>query len=116
MQPAYPGTLRQVARNVFNIVSSSCMYPPPHILDASAPHTQVFMIDPVTPDGKEMVEYIKLFLDHNVPARLGVLLLPSNDEGVSLSRGFAQLVKDKSPRDAFKWFNKVSKQRKMYMQ
>ncbi len=69
------------------------------------------MIDPVTPDGKDMVEYIKLFLDHNVPARLGVLLLPSNDEGVSLSQGFVQLVRDKSPRDAFKWFNKVSKPR-----
>ncbi len=66
------------------------------------------MLDPMTSDGKDMVEYIKLFLDHKVPARLGLLLLPSNEEGVTISRGFDQLVRDKAPRDAFKWLHKVS--------
>lgn len=65
------------------------------------------MVDPVSPEGMDMVEYIKLFLNHNVPARMGLLLLPSNEEGYTLSRGFAQLVREKSPREAFKWLSKV---------
>lgn len=70
--------------------------------------TQVFMVDPATPDGVEMTEYIKLFLDHYVPARLGLVLLPSDEVGVALSQGFSFLVEHKSAREAFKWMVKVS--------
>jgi len=65
------------------------------------------MVDPASSEGKEMLEYLKLFLEHHVPTRLGLLLLPSNELGHTLTRGFSDVVRDKSPRDAFKWLIKV---------
>lgn len=66
------------------------------------------MVDPVTSQGAEMLDYVKLFLDYHVPARLGIVLLPSNDVGVAVARGFSFLVEHKSPKEAFKWIGKVS--------
>ena len=65
------------------------------------------MLDPLSPEGRDLLEYIKLFLSHMVPARLGVLLLPSNDVGVVLTQGFSQVATDKTPRDALRWLMKV---------
>ena len=63
------------------------------------------MVDPVTSEGRDLIEYMKLFLDHQVPARMGLLLLPSDDVGATITHGFSQLTK--SPREAFKWLVKV---------
>ena len=72
-------------------------------------HLQVFMFDPMTSEGAELVEYIKLFLDHMVPARLGVLLVPRtmDEGGVAICRGFDYLVQHKNPREALKWLHKL---------
>ena len=87
-------------------------------------------MDPATEKGLEIVEYIKLFLDHNVPlrsvttssedkgfmlcvcgcvwvCRMGLVLVTSDtgdkDVSVALSRGFYHLVHKSSPRDAVRW-------------
>ena len=69
----------------------------------------MFILDPASEDGKELVEYVKLFLDHLVPARFGVLLVPegSSDVGVALCRGFSYLSVHESPRQALTWLYKV---------
>ncbi len=68
------------------------------------------MFDPLSPSGLEMTEYITLFLDHVVPARLGVVILaqPDQEVGVALSQGFAFLCKHASPREGLEWIGKVS--------
>lgn len=66
------------------------------------------MIDPVTSEGVEMIEYVKLFLGHHVPVRLGLVLLPSDEVGVAIAQGFSFLVEHKSAREALKWVVKVS--------
>ena len=67
------------------------------------------MLDPATEAGKELVEYVKLFLDHMVPARLGLLLVPldNSEVGVAMCRGFNYLFVHESPRHAFTWLYTV---------
>lgn len=67
------------------------------------------MLDPASEAGKELVEYVKLFLDHMVPARLGLLLVPrdNSEVGVAMCRGFSYLLVHESPRHAFNWLYKV---------
>ena len=67
------------------------------------------MLDPASEDGKELVEYVKLFLDHMVPARLGLLLVvrDNSEVGVALCRGFSYLLAHESQRRAFSWLYEV---------
>lgn len=87
LRPMFPGMLRQVAKNVFTVV---------------------FFVDPATDKGLEIVEYIKLFLDHSVPLRMGLVLV-TGDSGdreeisVALARGFYHLAHKSSPREAVRW-------------
>ena len=56
-----------------------------------------------------MVEYVKLFLDHMVPARLGLVLLPEaeNEGAVAVCQGFPYLSANESPREGLRWLVKV---------
>ena len=69
----------------------------------------MFVLDPASEDGKELVEYVKLFLDHLVPARFGLLLVPqeTSEVGVALCRGFSYLSVHETPRKALTWLYKV---------
>lgn len=71
---------------------------------------QVFLLDPLSTAGVEMVEYIKLFLDHMVPARLGIVVLPKADDeaAVAVCQGFSFLSVKVSPREGLRWLIKVS--------
>ena len=68
------------------------------------------MLDPASHEGKELVEYVKLFLDHMVPARLGLLMVPQEnlEVGVALCQGFSYLSANESPRRALSWLYKVN--------
>lgn len=70
---------------------------------------KVFMLDPLSTSGVEMLEYVKLFLDHLVPARLGLVLLPDpeNEVAVAVCQGFAFLSMKYSPREGLRWLLKV---------
>ena len=67
------------------------------------------MFDPVSTSGVEMVEYVKLFLDHLVPARFGLVLLPDhkNEAAVAVCQGFSYLSINLSPKEALRWLFKV---------
>lgn len=67
------------------------------------------MLDPLSGPGLEMMEYVKLFLDHMVPARLGLVLVTSEEDqiGVAVNRGFSFLVAKVSSREAVRWIIKV---------
>lgn len=108
LQPTYPGMLRQIARNVFNIVRLKVDNRSGVFFNTFVAH-QVFVLDPASEDGKELVEYVKLFLDHMVPARLGLLLVLRDNSGVgvALCRGFSYLLVHESPRRAFTWLYEV---------
>lgn len=69
----------------------------------------MFVLDPASEEGKELVEYVKLFLDHLVPARFGVLLVPqeNSEVGVALCRGFSYLSVHDTPRRALTWLYMV---------
>ena len=71
------------------------------------------MFDPVSTSGVEMVEYVKLFLDHLVPARFGLVLLPDpeNEAAVAVCQGFSYLSINLSPREALRWLLKVCSER-----
>lgn len=67
------------------------------------------MLDPVSDSGVELLEYAQLFLDHSVPARLGVVLLPKSGDAVGLAvcQAFAFTTDQLSPVHAFQWLVKV---------
>ena len=67
------------------------------------------MFDPWSKSGVEMLEYVKLFLDHLVPARIGLVLLPdpSQEAAVAVCQGFAYLSNRLSPREGLRWLIKV---------
>ena len=68
------------------------------------------MLDPLSASGVELVEYVKLFLDHMVPARLGLVLLPDPEDEVAVAvcRGFAYLSVQYSPKEGLRWLIKVN--------
>lgn len=67
------------------------------------------MLDPWSISGVEMLEYVKLFLEHMVPARLGLVLLPNPNQeaAVAVTQGFAFLATKHSPREGLRWLVKV---------
>lgn len=67
------------------------------------------MLDPLSTSGVEMLEYVKLFMDHLVPARLGLVLVPDpeNEVAVAVCQGFAFLSVKYSPREGLRWLLKV---------
>lgn len=71
---------------------------------------QVFMLDPWSASSVELVEYVKLFLEHMVPARLGLVLLPDpeSEVGVAVCQGFAYLSVKYSPKEGLRWLVKVA--------
>lgn len=71
---------------------------------------QVFLLDPWSDSGVEMLEYVKLFMDHSVPARLGLVLLPDpqNEAALAICQGFAFISTKLSPREGLRWLIKVS--------
>ena len=86
LQPAFPGSLRQVARNTFNLVWLSnivCVCACADVGHVVWP--QVFCFDPNSQEGVELVEYIALFLDNLVPVR-SVHFLPSPQRKVDTAQ------------------------------
>ena len=132
LQPTFPGSLRQVARNAFNLVGAGGFHG--YVVVGRAPHSQVFCFDPASPEGVELTEYIALFLDNLVPVRsayttsfplppsspnqhiavvlrLGVILVSATDEeeevGAVMTRGFYYIAEHYSGRQALMWLLQV---------
>ncbi|XP_052784039.1 UDP-glucose:glycoprotein glucosyltransferase 1-like isoform X2 [Mya arenaria] len=62
LRPTYPGMLRHVAKNFFNLV---------------------FIVDPQEKDSRELLKMAESFYVHSVPVRIGVVFLVSGDKDVS---------------------------------
>ena len=54
LRPAFPGTLRRVRKNMFHLV---------------------FVVDPLNPDTKQLVEAAEIYWANDMPLRIGVQLL-----------------------------------------
>ena len=67
------------------------------------------MLDPLSPSGHELLEYVKLFLDHLIPARFGLLLVPDpqDEVGIAVCQGFSFIAAKISPREGLRWIIKV---------
>ncbi|WAR27836.1 UGGG-like protein [Mya arenaria] len=61
LRPTYPGMLRHVAKNFFNLV---------------------FIVDPQEKDSRELLKMAESFYVHSVPVRIGVVFLVSGDKDV----------------------------------
>ncbi len=66
-------------------------------------------MDPMSSSSSELLEYVQLFLDHNVPATLGILLVPqpNNEVAMEICQAFSFTVNSFTARDAFKWLVQV---------
>ena len=69
------------------------------------------MIDPVGVASGELLDYMQLFLEHHVPATLGLLLVPPADNPLAraVCHSFSFTKDTLSPREAFQWLVQVRK-------
>nr|XP_014348824.1 PREDICTED: UDP-glucose:glycoprotein glucosyltransferase 2 [Latimeria chalumnae] len=98
LRPTFPGALRQIRRNFFNLV---------------------LFIDPVQEDTVEYMKLAELFYQHNIPLRIGIVFVVSADEeidgnkdaGVALLRAYNYIAEEHDITQAFAslldMFNKV---------
>ncbi|XP_065840475.1 UDP-glucose:glycoprotein glucosyltransferase 1-like isoform X2 [Oscarella lobularis] len=83
LRPAFPGTLRRVARNMFNAI---------------------FCVDPSTPDGVALLNMIQLFIEHSIPLRVGILVVSSDDRAsIALAKIFAYMSSENNAEEALDW-------------
>jgi UDP-glucose:glycoprotein glucosyltransferase len=86
LRPSFPGMLRQVAKNIF---------------------TLVVCFDPLSEEGEQLLQYVKLFMDHIVPIRFGLLPVDEGSGDTELRKNIIQafyyVAKDRGSRDAFDW-------------
>lgn len=61
LRPTYPGMLRHVAKNFFNLI---------------------FIVDPLDKDSRELLKIAEAFYVHSVPVRLGVVFVVNSDKDV----------------------------------
>lgn len=81
LRPTYPGMLRHVAKNFFNLV---------------------FIVDPLEKESKELLKMAEAFYVHSVPIRIGLVFVlkqgatAMQDPGVALAHAFDYIKKEDS--------------------
>ncbi|XP_053311337.1 UDP-glucose:glycoprotein glucosyltransferase 2 [Spea bombifrons] len=98
LRPSFPGAIRQIKRNFFNLV---------------------FFLDPVQDYAADYVKLAELFYQHNVPLRIGFVFIINsqeddetvNDAGTALWRAFNFIAEESDVAQAFSslisMYNKV---------
>ncbi|PAA64148.1 hypothetical protein BOX15_Mlig003410g2, partial [Macrostomum lignano] len=87
LKPAFPGTMRRIARNLFNLV--------------------VF-IDPAVKESADLIRYCEAFVQHTVPIRIGLVWAPKDEVGRALVRSFNFVKNDKgSTRSAVSYLTDI---------
>uniref|UniRef100_A0A1L8E1R7 Putative glycoprotein glucosyltransferase n=1 Tax=Nyssomyia neivai TaxID=330878 RepID=A0A1L8E1R7_9DIPT len=83
LRPTFPGMLRNIRKNLFNLV---------------------LVVDPVTPTARGLIKLAESFVVHSAPVRLGIVLDFQKAQGDStynaILRAFNYVTQKKSPKDA----------------
>lgn len=93
LRPTFPGMLRNVRKNLFNLV---------------------LIVDPITPAGRSIIKLAESFVIHLAPVHLGIVF--DTRKGVdehneiyrSMNAAFNYLAQTKTPRDALGFLTDVS--------
>lgn len=94
LRPSFPGMVRSVRKNLFNLV---------------------IVIDPIKPEGRDIAKLVESFVVHSAPVRVGVVFdtrqADSKSEKVyrSLICAWNYLSQTKRPRDALSFLTDVSR-------
>lgn len=94
LRPTFPGMLRNVRKNLFNLV---------------------LIVDPITPDARGIIKLTESFIIHLAPVHLGIVFDTSKGVGDqdevyrSINCAFNYLIQTKSPRDALGFLTDVCK-------
>lgn len=93
LRPTFPGMLRNVRKNMFNLV---------------------LIVDPITPDARGIIKLAESFVIHLAPVHLGIVFDTSKGVGElnevyrSINCAFNYLVQTKTPREALGFLTDVS--------
>lgn len=93
LRPSFPGMLRSVRKNLFNLV---------------------VVIDPITPEARDITKMIESFVVHGAPIRVGVVFDTRKGvaENVELYRtlicAWNYISQTKKPKDALSFLTDVS--------
>lgn len=92
LRPTFPGMLRNIRKNLFNLV---------------------LLVDPITPDVRGIIKLAESFVVHLAPVHLGIVFDTSKGVGDrnelyrSINCAFNYLTQTKSPRDALGYLTDV---------
>lgn len=94
LRPTFPGMLRYIARNIFNVI---------------------LCFDPTNDKGIKIFSQVQDFVSNSMPARFGVLFVSDgspeddgmNDAGVALVRAFSFIKAEKGTKEAFDFVTEV---------
>ncbi|CAH1780753.1 unnamed protein product [Owenia fusiformis] len=94
LQPTFPGMLRHVRKNCFNLV---------------------FIVNPAEPQSKDLLKMAEAFNVHNAPIRIGIVFVVSDDPeldgfsdlGIALLRAFNFIKNDKDLNKALSFITDV---------
>lgn len=93
LRPAFPGMVRSVRKNLFNLV---------------------IIIDPIKPEGREITKLVESFVVHSAPIRVGIVFdtrsADAKSEKVyrSLVCAWNYINQAKQPKDALSFLTDVS--------
>lgn len=93
LRPTFPGMLRNIRKNLFNLV---------------------LLVDPITPDVRGIIKLAESFVVHLAPVHLGIVFDTSKGVGErnelyrSINCAFNYLAQTKTPRDALGYLTDVS--------
>ncbi|XP_055694605.1 UDP-glucose:glycoprotein glucosyltransferase [Lutzomyia longipalpis] len=90
LRPTFPGMLRNIRKNLFNLV---------------------LVVDPITPKARGLVKLAESFVLHSAPVRLGLVLdfqnAQNNAAYDAILRAFNYVTQKKSPRDALSFLTDI---------
>ncbi|GAB0089717.1 UDP-glucose:glycoprotein glucosyltransferase [Sergentomyia squamirostris] len=92
LRPTFPGMLRNIRKNLFNLV---------------------LIVDPVTSPARSLLKLAESFVEHSAPVRLGLVLDFQNAKGEkeyvynAILRAFNYVTQKKSPREALGFLTSV---------
>lgn len=93
LRPSFPGMLRSVRKNLFNLV---------------------IVIDPIVPEARDIVKLVESFVVHGAPIRVGVVFDTRKGVGEgaeiyhTLIRAWNYISQTKKPKDALSFLTDVS--------
>lgn len=113
LRPTFPGMLRQVRRNLFNLVR---IFLNVMIFNFDSIFFKILVINPTDPEVRGILKLVESFVVHSAPLRVGIVLSVDSsssltgldDVGVAILCGFNYAMQNKDPIAALSFLHQVS--------